>query len=88
MPSTSLQINAIIGTDTGINDVESPVWTWQYANDIFTVNDITAGTRVSLYDISGMLISQQTANGSQLQFAVPANRIYILKVGDKTIKIQ
>ena len=88
MPSTSLQINAIIGTDTGINDVESPVWTWQYANDIFTVNDITAGTRVSLYDISGMLISQQTANGSQLQFAVPANRIFILKVGDKTIKIQ
>ena len=88
MPSTSLQINAIIGTDTGINDVESPVWTWQYANGIFTVNDITAGTRVSLYDISGMLISQQTANGSQLQFAVPANRIYILKVGDKTIKIQ
>ena len=88
MPSSSLQINAIIGTDTGINDVESPVWTWQYANDIFTVNDITAGTRVSLYDISGMLISQQTANGSQLQFAVPANRIYILKVGDKTIKVQ
>ena len=88
MPSSSLQVNAIIGTDTGINDVESPVWTWQYANDIFTVNDITAGTRVSLYDISGMLISQQTANGSQLQFAVPANRIYILKVGDKTIKIQ
>ena len=88
MPSSSLQINAIIGTDTGINDVESPVWTWQYANDIFTVNDITAGTRVSLYDISGMLISQQTANGSQLQFAVPANRVYILKVGDKTIKIQ
>ena len=88
MPSTSLQINAIIGTDTGINDVESPVWTWQYANDIFTVNDITAGTRVSLYDISGMLISQQTANGSQLQFAVPANRIFILKVGDETIKIQ
>ena len=88
MPSSSLQINAIIGTDTGINDVESPVWTWQYANGIFTVNDITAGTRVSLYDISGMLISQQTANGSQLQFAVPANRIYILKVGDKTIKIQ
>ena len=88
MPSSSLQINAIIGTDTGINDVESPVWTWQYANDIFTVNDITAGTRVSLYDISGMLISQQTANGSQLQFAVPANRIYILKVGDETIKIQ
>ena len=88
MPSSSLQINAIIGTDTGINDVESPVWTWQYANGIFTVNDITAGTRVSLYDISGMLISQQTANGSQLQFAVPANRVYILKVGDKTIKIQ
>ncbi len=88
MPSSSLQVNAIIGTDTGINDVESPVWTWQYANDIFTVNDITAGTRVSLYDISGMLISQQTANGSQLQFAVPANRVYILKVGDKTIKIQ
>ena len=84
MPAcTKLQINAITGIDTGINDVESAVWAWHYANGTLSVDDVTAGTRVSLYDLSGILINQQTATGTRLSFSVPSNRVYVLKVGDE-----
>lgn len=89
MPAcTKLQINAITGIDTGINDVESTVWAWQYANGTLSVNDVAAGTRVSLYDLSGILIDQKTAAGARLSFSVPSNRVYVLKVGnEKGVKI-
>ena len=80
---TMLKINAITGIDTGINDVEPAVWTWQYADGTLSVDDVTAGTRVSLYDISGILVGQQTAMGTRLSFSVPSNRVYVLKVGDE-----
>ena len=84
MPScTMLKINAITGIDTGINDVEPAVWTWQYADGTLSVDDVTADTRVSLYDLSGILIDQQTAAGTRLSFSVPSNRVYVLKVGDE-----
>jgi hypothetical protein len=78
-----LKINAITGIDTGINDVEPAVWTWQYADGTLSVDDVAAGTRVSLYDLSGILINQQTATGTRLSFSVPSNRVYVLKVGDE-----
>ena len=89
MPAcTKLQINAITGIDTGINDVESTVWAWHYANGTLSVNDVAAGTRVSLYDLSGILIDQKTAAGARLSFSVPSNRVYVLKVGnEKGVKI-
>ncbi len=89
MPAcTKLQINAITGIDTGINDVESAVWAWNYANGTLSVNDVAAGIRVSLYDLSGILIDQKTATGARLSFSVPSNRVYVLKVGnDKGVKI-
>jgi hypothetical protein len=89
MPAcTKLQINAITGIDTGINDVESAVWAWNYANGTLSVNDVAAGTRVSLYDLSGILIDQKTATGARLSFSVPSNRVYVLKVGnEKGVKI-
>ena len=84
MPAcTKLQINAITEIDTGINDVESAVWAWNYANGTLSVNDVAAGTRVSLYDLSGILIDQKTATGTRLSFSVPSNRVYVLKVGDE-----
>lgn len=89
MPAcTKLQINAITGIDTGINDVESAVWAWHYANGTLSVDDVATGTRVSLYDLSGILIDQKTATGARLSFSVPSNRVYVLKVGDeKGVKI-
>ena len=84
MPScTMLKINAITGVDTGINDVEHDVWTWTYADGSLSVKGVQPGMRVSLYDLSGILVDQQTAVGTSLNIAAPANRVYVLKVGDE-----
>ena len=84
MPScTMLKINAITGVDTGINDVEHDVWTWTYADGSLSVKGVQPGTRVSLYDLSGILVDQQTAVGTSLNIAAPANRVYVLKIGDE-----
>lgn len=84
MPScTMLKINAITGVDTGINDVEHDVWTWTYADGSLSVKGVQPGTRVSLYDLSGILVEQQTAAGTSLNIAAPANHVYVLKVGDE-----
>ncbi len=79
-----LKINAITGVDTGINDVEHDVWTWTYADGSLSVKGVQPGTRVSLYDLSGILVDQQAAAGTSLNIAAPANRVYVLKVGDET----
>jgi hypothetical protein len=84
MPScTMLKINAITGVDTGINDVEHDVWTWTYADGSLSVKGVQPGMRVSLYDLSGILVDQQTAVGTSLNIAAPANRVYVLNVGDE-----
>ena len=86
--SNALVINAILETDTGIDEVTKPAWSWQHADGQFTLSGLSAGTPVSLYDAGGILISRQTANGAQLQFKAPARRVYILKVGNESIIIR
>ena len=86
--SNALVINAILETDTGIDEVTKPAWSWQHADGQFTLSGLSAGTPVSLYDAGGILISRQTADGAQLQFKAPARRVYILKVGSESIIIR
>ena len=86
--SNALVINAILETDTGIDEVTKPAWSWQHADGQFTLSGLSAGTPVSLYDAGGILMSRQTADGAQLQFKAPARRVYILKVGNESIIIR
>lgn len=86
--SNALVINAILETDTGIDEVAKPAWSWQHADGQLTLSGLSEGTPVSLYDAGGILISRQTADGAQLQFKAPARRVYILKVGNESIIIR
>ena len=86
--SNALVINAVLETDTGIDEVTKPIWSWQHADGQLTLSGLSEGTLVSLYDAGGMLISRQTADGAQLQFNTPARRVYILKVGSESIIIR
>ena len=89
MPSCySLQINAITEIDTGIDETQASAWTWQQADGMITLNGVTNGTPVRLYDASGMLVSQLSANGQQLQMSAPVRGLHILKVGNESIKIK
>ena len=89
MPSChSMQINAITEIDTGIDETQVSVWTWQQADGMITLNGVTKGTPVRLYDASGMLVSQLSASGQQLQMPAPVRGLHILKVGNESIKIR
>ncbi|MDR1810276.1 MAG: DUF6383 domain-containing protein [Prevotella sp.] len=50
-----------------------------------TVNNLTAGSRVELYNIAGQHISSLTATDSRLSWQVPAG-VYIVKTGGATLK--
>lgn len=51
------------------------------------VRDAASTEHISIYNDSGMLIENVKGNGSLQTFSVPASQMYIVKVGDRTVKI-
>ena len=84
----SLAIKAVLGNQTGITNVDARSWKWSVANHMLSVNDVPAGTDVTLYNLQGMLIKQTKSDGSTIQLPLMNNQVYILKVGKETIKVK
>ena len=84
----SLAIKAVLGNQTGITNVDARSWKWSVANHMLSVNDVPAGTDVTLYNLQGMLIKQIKSDGSTIQMPLMNNQVYILKVGKETIKVK
>ena len=84
----SLAIKAVLGNQTGITNVDARSWKWSVANHMLSVNDVPAGTDVTLYNLQGMLIKQIKSDGSTIQLPLMNNQVYILKVGKETIKVK
>ncbi len=51
------------------------------------VKDAANTERISIYNNSGVLVDCAKGNGSVQTFTVPRSQIYIVKVGDKTVKL-
>jgi hypothetical protein len=87
MPTcSSLTINAILGNTNGINQISNRSFTWNVENGTLRLHGIQTGTKVSLYDMRGILCSQVTANGVDISIQL-SDKLYILKVGKDAIKI-
>ena len=86
----SLAIEAIVGTDTGINTVTttSRTWTWKRTADGIVVSGVAEGTSVSLHDLRGITRVTETAAGGDVILPAESGKMYLLKVGGETIKIQ
>ena len=85
----SLKLTAVFGEGSGINEVNVSDWSWRLDNGQLLLNGVSAGTNISLYDISGMLLNEQKANGAAVQIPLTANApMVILKVGTQTVKIK
>jgi hypothetical protein len=84
----SLAIEAIVGTDTGINAVSTRSWTWKRTADGILVSGVAEGTSISLHDLRGITRVTETANGSDVILPAESGKMYLLKVGSETIKIQ
>ena len=81
-------INTIVSDKTGINDARQMGWIWLRHGDEIILCDVPASTRVTLYDLKGMLLYQTSATGNEIRIPAADGKLYILKVGDETIKLR
>ncbi len=80
-------INAIYDDDDGIDTQTDMAWKWRFFEGVLTLSNIDKGTRVVLYDLKGIPQKSIIANGTDIQWQLPSNKVFILKVGNETIKL-
>jgi hypothetical protein len=89
MPECSnLIIATIVSDKTGINDIKQQNWTWLRHGDEIILCDVLASTHVALYDQKGMLLYQTSATGAEIRIPAADGKLYLLKVGNETIKLR
>ena len=80
-------INAIYDDDDGIDTQTDMAWKWRFFEGVLTLSNIDKGTRVVLYDLKGIPQKSIIANGTDIQWQLPTNKVFILKVGNETLKL-
>lgn len=85
----SVSIEAILGDETGISTATvQPLWQWKRTVGGVNVSNVPAGEKVSLYDLRGVLLSESVSDGSDIFLSAASGKLYILKVGSESVKIQ
>ena len=85
----SVSIEAILGDETGISTATvQPLWQWKRTVGGVNVSNVPAGEKVSLYDLRGVLLSESVSDGSDIFLPAASGKLYILKVGSESVKIQ
>jgi len=51
------------------------------------ITGTTQGEAISVYTTDGMLVAQESTEGSETQLTLPTDQVYIVKVADKVVKI-
>ena len=85
----SVSIEAILGDETGISTATvQPLWQWKRTIGGVNVSNVPAGEKVSLYDLRGVLLSESVSDGSDIFLPAASGKLFILKVGSESVKIQ
>jgi hypothetical protein len=84
----SVAIEAILGEETGISTAAQILWQWKRTVGGVNVSNVPAGEKVSIYDLRGVLLSEAISNGSDIFLPAASGKLYILKVGSESVKIQ
>lgn len=89
MPSCQkLLITAIYGNHDGIDEKEENRLRWSLSDCQLTISGVASGTLITIYDLQGILVFQEYSKGCQTMVNLPRKAIYIMKVGDATVKIK
>lgn len=83
----SIAINAIVD-GKAIDTIETEDMTVRNSAEGITLDGVVKGTPIEIYDLRGMAIYKGLSSGDATTIPTPTGQIYILKVGDKTIKTQ
>ena len=84
----SVAIEAILGEETGISTATQTLWQWKRTVGGVNVSNVPAGEKVSIYDLRGVLLSESVSDGSDIFLPAASGKLYILKVGSESVKIQ
>ena len=85
----SVTIQAILDNETGISTASAQAqWQWKRTVGGINISEVPAGEKVSLYDLRGIQLSEVISNGSNIFLPAASGKLYILKVGSESIKIQ
>lgn len=84
----SVAIEAILGEETGISTAAQTLWQWKRTIGGVNVSNVPAGEKVSIYDLRGVLLSESVSDGSDIFLPAASGKLYILKVGSESVKIQ
>ena len=83
-----LMIKVLLGDPSGITLVNKQNWQWRIDQQQLVLTDVPAQTSVALYNLQGILLNKVKADGSTISLPLENNhQTYLLKVGDKTVKI-
>lgn len=88
MTSGSMIVEAIIEKTNGIVNVADNGLQWRIDDGQLLVSGVDKGRSVSLYDSRGILLFQGHSQDKQMAIPVQKGQIYILKVGEKRLKIK
>ncbi len=89
MPNcTRLVITALLDEYSGIHDIADDAYHWSLNDDLLTITGVVDGTDIRVYDIQGILVAKCRAIGGENQIQLPHRGIYILKIGNRQLKIR
>ena len=78
----------IIGETDGIRQNTVPSWRWHREGERLVVENVGKGVLLVLYDLRGVELFRTRADGETVQMPMKGHGVYLLKVGDKTVKVQ
>ena len=85
----NLIVSTIIGDQSGIDNMKQDGWTWLRYGDEIIVCDVPSNTRVALYDLKGICLYQTSAaGGTDIRIPAGQGKMYVLKVGNETVKLR
>ncbi|KAA6301774.1 MAG: hypothetical protein EZS26_002083 [Candidatus Ordinivivax streblomastigis] len=80
---------ALLSTTTGIHYVTemAPAWTAYSGSKSVILKDVTKGSVITVYSISGQIAATVSAKSDTETIAVPSSGIYIVRVNEKAAKV-
>lgn len=73
--------------EAGINEVVDPDMQISVRDGVLCLENAPVGTPVSVYTLAGQLMGRYKSTGSTMNFNLPRQNVYFIRVGDKTVKV-
>lgn len=75
------------GTTTALQFADNKMFKVNIQNHKAVITGLEAGTDIAIYNLQGIAIYQQVAQAESVRVALPSTGMYVLKVGEQTMKI-